>query len=269
MPEVQQPTSVTEGTEGELPEDGAQPPASPPAPEGGEPPAPDQFEGLTVEEARKRFPEAFKADWEKGRQHGHGEGGREFAAERKKWDAETAATRTFERLEGLRTSDDPAQRDQFSREIADAQNTEAYNRGKALKAGPSREQIEREVGGAIVGSVSDMLSQRPELQGLSEEERKSINPANFKTIRDLAAAQLDLAIQRGIVAGKVKADDKTVRENVTAAERRVKDELGIAPEPLEGGAAPGSWEEGQQRYIDGDMSSEEYAALCERHGREP
>lgn len=267
------PTSDVGDEAPQLQDEGALSPASEPTPPDQQQPAPekDPFEGLTAEEARKRFPEAFATERETGRRDGHGEARKEVAVLRKGWEQEDADRRTFEMYEDMRLSTEPEKRDRYLQELAPGSDLKAsYERGVALKAGPSRKDLEAKIGAGFFSSIDDYIMKEPEMQNLSEEERERINPAKFGTYPLLLTAEVELLVEKRVTAGKVKADDKTVKEARDATARRVKDELGVGSEGLEGSTvSPGSQAEAQERYINGDITTDEYDALCQRHGWTP
>jgi hypothetical protein len=229
-------------------------PASP-EPEPQEPPAPtaDPFEGRTFEEVRaaleERYPDDLKTftheEWEKGRRHGQGEGQKQFEAEKKKWAEEQQALATFDRLEQQRRAGeagDPEAAEQYARATGDPRIRQLYDKGQRLRRGPDqREVVANAVGGAMT-AVYQGLKNRPELHGMTEEQHAEIREQfrrDPEPYTKLVSKYCDLIIERGVVEGRTKQDEKTLRDAKEQGRREAFDELGLEypGEHIEGGGS--------------------------------
>jgi hypothetical protein len=205
----------------------------------------DPFEGRTTEdilkglaEARRDDFEAFtRTNWEEGRRHGQGEATKQLDADKKRWGVEQQALATFDHWEAKRNSEDPYETQEFAKAIASPEVEAAYQMGKKLRQGPSSQEIAERAQFEIMTNVDAHLDERLSKQGaLSDEEKGRIDKAKFKTIGELIAAKTDLIADRGIAAGRIKDDAKSLQEAREEGRREAYDEAGLEypGDPIEG-----------------------------------
>jgi len=205
----------------------------------------DPFEGRTTEdilkglaEARRDDFEAFtRTNWEEGRRHGQGEATKQLDADKKRWGVEQQALATYDHWEAKRLSDDPYENQEYAKAIGSPEVEAAYQQGRNLRRGPSSQEIAERAQFEIMTNVDAHLDERLSKQGaLSDEEKGRIDKAKFKTIGELIAAKTDLIADRGIAAGRIKDDAKSLQEAREEGRREAYDEAGLEypGDPIEG-----------------------------------
>lgn len=258
---------------------------SQPAPEGDkaaqqQQPEPSPFAELPYEGARKHYAGNFEGELgqreELGFSRGQGEARKEVAAIRKQVEGEVADRIAFERLEKMRTSEDPEAQDNFRREMADPTTAAIYQRGQEARSRPAPEVTERlrfEAADGFLTELNTHLDDRKELQGLSDEEKAGLAKEKHPTLGALVDAKINLAIQRGVAAGVIKENAQKIQDAKDEREKELLDELGLehAPEGIEGRkpAKPGSAAELRDQYADGDIETDEYKRKMEAIGAKP
>lgn len=266
--------------EGGQPEGATETPESQPAPEGegtDQQQQPDPFANIPYEQARERYADQFADEAgqreQLGFSRGQGEARKEVAAIRKQVEGDVADRIAFERLEKMRSSDDPEAADNFRREMADPNVSAIYQRGQAAASRPAPEVTERlryEAADGFLTKLDTHLNDRKELQGLSDDEKASLAKEKHPSLAALVDAKIDLSIRRGIAAGS----GKVIKEKEDAARDKLRDEyreLGIeGPEEIEGGTVSAdSKAKLQQRYADGDIETDEYTKRMNAIGAKP
>lgn len=226
----------------------------------------DPLAKIPYDEARKHFASDFEGELGQREQlgfgRGQGEARKEVAAIRKKVEGDVADRIAFERLEKMRTSEEPDANDNFRREIADPNTLAIYQRGQEARNRPPTEVVEKlryEVASDFLTALNAGLDGRKELQGLSDEEKASIAKEKHQTLDALVDAKIGLAIKRGIAAGSTTA----IKEAEEAARNKLRDEYREAgiegPEEIEGDTvAADSKAKLEQQYADGEIETQEY-----------
>ena len=227
----------------------------------------------------------FKEDWDnltrtqqeersKAYRDGQAAASKEFDANKRKWGVEQQALATFDHWEAKRRSEDPYETQEFAKAIASPEVEAAYQMGKKLRQGPSSQDIAERAQFEIMSNVDTHLDEKLSKQGaLSDDEKGRIDKAKFKTIGELTAAKVDLAIERGIAAGRKKDDAKSLQEAREEGRREAYDEAGLEypGEPIEGRKAPkpGSAQEIRKQYAEGDIDTATYNKRMAAVGASP
>ena len=227
----------------------------------------------------------FKEDWDnltrtqqeersKAYRDGQAAASKEFDANKRKWGVEQQALAIFDHWERKRLSDDPYETQEFAKAIDRPEVRAAYDQGQAIRRGPSSQDIAERAQFEIMSNVDTHLDEKLSKQGaLSDDEKGRIDKAKFKTIGELTAAKVDLAIERGIAAGRKKDDAKSLQEAKEEGRREAYDEAGLEypGEPVEGRKAPkpGSAQDLRKQYADGDIDTATYNKKMAALGASP
>ena len=244
---------------------------------------PDPLAGFTAEQLREHplFEEASadltaaqKEEREKAYREGQSAGAKQADVQTKEYVANKEAAETFDRLEQKRVSQDPDDLQEYANAMGDPRTEEAYKRGKGLRQGPSREQVENELIGVIMGGVDSALDERLAKQGtLSDEEKARVDHGKFKTLGDLTVAKIDLVIERGTDAKVIKENAQKLLDAKDEGRHEAYDEMGLdyPAERIEGTkpAPPGTAAEYRQQYAEGDIDTPEYKRKMEAIGAKP
>jgi len=207
---------------------------------------PELPEGVTFQQLQQH--PRFKEDWdnltraqkeerEKAYREGQSAAGKQLEADKKRWSVEQQALATFDHWEAKRQSEDPYETQEYAKAIGNPEVEAAYQMGKRLRQGPSSQDIAERAQFEVMTNVNSHLDERLSKQGaLSDEEKGRVDPAAFKTIGELTTAKVDLAIERGIAAGRIKDDAKRLQDAREEGRREAYDEVGLEypGEPVEG-----------------------------------
>jgi len=207
---------------------------------------PELPEGVTFQQLQTH--PKFKEDWdnltraqkeerEKAYRDGQSAAGKQLDADKRRWGAEQQALATFDHWEAKRLSEDPYENQEYAKAIGSPEVEAAYQMGKKLRQGPSSQEIAERAQFEVMTNVNTHLDERLGKQGaLSDEEKGRVDPAAFKTIGELTTAKVDLTIERGIAAGRIKDDAKRLQDAREEGRREAYDEAGLEypGEPAEG-----------------------------------
>jgi len=234
---------VEEQEPNQEPETASPPEAEPQEQRGDE--TPDPLAEVTFEQLQEhpRFKEhwenltrAQKEAQEKAWREGQSAGAKQADQSAREYAAQQEAIKAFETLEQKRNSQDPDDLQEYANAMGDPKKKETYERGRAAKQGPSRDQLEAELIITIMGGVDSSLDERLSKQGeLSDVEKARVDKGKFKTLPELTQAKIDLLVERGIAAGVKEASEQHDKEVADTARQELLDELGMeAPEGIEG-----------------------------------
>lgn len=236
---------------------------------------------VTFEQLRQH--PRFKADWEnltatqkeernKAWREGQSAGAKQASEDARRYAADQNAMATYDQLEQKRrlaVQGDMDAQAEFAEAMGHPDKKELYDRGAQLRMGPSREDIEKDIGGRILTSLNVAVDERLSKVGeLRDEEKAKIERGNFKTFNDLTMAKIDLLIEREVAAGRMADDAKRVKEAKEEGRREAYDEVGLEypPDELKGGKGV-SGRVITKADLDNDRLSQKQLQQLEREGR--
>lgn len=209
---------------------------------------------------------------ENARREAQGKTRKEFATWRQQYEGEQRDSATFQRLEAQRTSEDPEQRDIFTREIANPDLRQSYDRGQHRHSDLPPEVMEKVGIKAMADAIGPFIAELqdlPELKGLPRDERGliplDVQPNNAA---EHGLALTKLAIQKGAEKLAAKMTEKAVEDAKKAERSRVLAEVGVEPEQIEGTPTAGPTLIRKQ-YADGEIDTPTYNARMVAAGATP